>query len=189
MPVKTFIALLRGINVGGHNRILMPELRELAAALGWADVQSYLQSGNLVFRAGSSPQQLAVELERAIDTRFGLPVPVVIREATEWTGYVAGNPFTGATASEPGLVMLAVSKDPPTEGAAAELQTRATQGERVRQVGDAVWIHYAGGAGRSRLSPGLLDRVVGSAVTTRNWRTVSALATMAVMPPPTEAAS
>jgi uncharacterized protein (DUF1697 family) len=183
--MTTCIALLRGINVGGHNRILMPELRELAAGLAWADVQSDLQSGNLVFRAGSSPRQVAIELERAIEARFGLHVAVVVRGATEWTSYVAGNPFPGATATEPGLVMLALSKEPPKAGATAELQARATQGERVRQVGDAVWIHYAGGAGRSRLSPGLLDRIIGSAVTTRNWRTVSALATMAAMPPAT----
>lgn len=179
MSSSTFIALLRGINVGGRNKVPMAELRSLVAGLGWVDVQSYIQTGNLVFGAAADPSRLADELEAAIERHFGLLVPVIIREARNWSGYLTTNPFPEASESEPNLVMLALSKDPPKEGVPDELHARATQGERVRQVGSALWIHYAGGAGRSKLSPGLLDRVVGSAVTTRNWRTVRELAKMA----------
>ena len=68
--------------------------------------------------------------------------------------------------------MLALAKAPPSSDAVQALQERAANGERVVRTGDALWIHYAGGAGRSKLSPALLDRLVGSPMTTRNWRTV-----------------
>ncbi len=167
-----FIALLRGINVGGRNQISMPDLRALCAELGWVDVLSYINSGNLVFRADSAPAELEAGLERAIAGRFGLAIPVLVRSAASWAGYLQGNPFPEESVREPNLVMLGLAKAPPVEDAARELQRRALAGERVLQVGDALWIHYPGGAGRSKISPALLDRLAGSPVTTRNWRTV-----------------
>ena len=80
---------------------------------------------------------------------------------------------------EPNLVMLALSREPPDPSTVDRLRERATAGERIERVGDALWIHYAGGAGRSKLAPGGLDRVVGSPVTTRNWRTVLKLGELA----------
>ena len=181
MSRRTFIALLRGINVGGHNKVPMAELRTLCEGLGWEEVQSYVQSGNLVFEApgepaslkkGLEPASLEAELERAIQGRFGLSISVIVRAAADWPAYVAGNPFPGASESAPNAVMLALSKAPPKPGAAEGLRERAADGERIERVGDALWIHYAGGSARSKLSPALLDRLVGSPVTTRNWRTV-----------------
>lgn len=168
----TFIALLRGINVGGRNKISMPELRSMCAGLGWEDIQSYIQSGNLVFKAGTTPASLETELEREIERRFGLLIPVIVRAAADWQAYVKGNPYPDASQSEPNLVILALSKAPPEQDAVKGLRDSAHNGERIVQVGDALWIHYAGGVGRSKLSTALLDRVVGSYVTTRNWRTV-----------------
>jgi len=172
MSRRTFIALLRGINVGGHNKVPMAELRALAEELGWAEVRSYVQSGNLVFEAEGEPASLEAELERAIERTFELSIAVIVRAAADWPAYVAGNPFPGASESAPNAVMLALSKAPPKSGAVEGLLERAAGGERVERVGDALWIHYAGGSGRSKLSPALLDRLVGSPVTTRNWRTV-----------------
>lgn len=172
MSKKTFVALLRGINVGGRNKVPMPELRSLAAGLGWEDVASYIQSGNLLFAADGEAVQFESELEEAIERRFGLSISVLVRAAADWPAYVAGNPFPEASRREPNLVMLALSKEPPKPDAVERLEERAAGGERVVRVGDALWIHYAGGAGRSKLTPALLDRCAGSAVTTRNWRTV-----------------
>ena len=170
--VNAFIALLRGINVSGRNRIPMAELRSLGVELGWQDVQTYIQSGNLLFAAGGRAASLEAELERAIEHRFALSIPVLVRAAAEWPAYVEGNPFSEASRSEPNLVMLALSKAPPKSEAVARLTERAAGGERIARVGDALWIHYAGGSARSKLSPTVLDRFVGSPVTTRNWRTV-----------------
>lgn len=170
--MDSFIALLRGINVGGRNKIPMPELRSLCGSLGWEEIRTYIQSGNLIFKAGDPPAALEVELEQAIKHHFGLSIPVIIRPAGQWATYVAGNPYPQASEREPNLVMLAFSKAQPQAGAVDALRARAEDGERIVQVGDALWIHYAGGSGRSKLSPTLLDRLVGSPVTTRNWRTV-----------------
>lgn len=173
MAARTrYVALLRGINVGGHNKVPMAELRALCAELGWEEVQSYVQSGNLVFESAGPPARLETELERAIERRFELSIAVIVRAAADWPAYVAGNPFPGASESAPNAVMLALSKAPPKAGAVEGLLERAADGERVERVGDAHWIHYAGGSARSKISPGLLDRLVGSPVTTRNWRTV-----------------
>jgi uncharacterized protein (DUF1697 family) len=179
MGSSTYIALLRGVNVGGRNRVPMAALRSLATGLGWTDVRSYVQSGNLVFGAAGEPRKLAAELETAIEHHTGLTVPVIIRHARDWSGYLATNPFPEASEREPNLVMLALSKDPPREGAMEQIRARAAQGERVHQAGNALWIHYRRDVGRSKLSPGLLDRLVGSPVTTRNWRTVREIAAMA----------
>lgn len=179
MAPRTFIALLRGINVSGHNKIPMPELRSLCAELGWQEVQSYIQSGNLVFQAESTAAKLETALERAIERRFGLSIPIVIRAAALWTDYVGDNPYPEASQSAPNLVMLALSKDTPKPDAAEKLQERATCGERILQVRDALWVHFAAGVAKSKLSPALFDRLVGSPVTARNWRTVVKLHEMA----------
>ena len=170
--MTAFIALLRGINVGGRNKVPMPELRAVCGDLGWEGVATYIQSGNVVFRAGGRPASLEGELERAIEERFDLSVSVVVRAAADWPDYVTGNPFPKASESEPNLVMLALSKEPPKQDAVECLRERAADGERIERFDDALWIHYAGGSGRSKLSPSILDRLVGSPVTTRNWRTV-----------------
>jgi uncharacterized protein (DUF1697 family) len=178
MAVKSYIALLRGINVSGRNKIPMSELRSLCAELGWRDVQSYIQSGNLVFRAGAAPDKLETELEQAIKRHFGLSISIIVRAAADWPAYVAGNPFPQPSETEPKAVMLALSKAPPNADSAEKLRERAADCERVVQVGDALWLHYGGGMARTKLSPALLDRLVGSPVTARNWRTVLTLLEM-----------
>lgn len=179
MRSATFIALLRGINVGGHNKVPMAELRALCADLGWDGVRTYIQSGNLVFAAAGEASSLEADLERAIERRFGLSISVLVRAGADWPAFVAGNPFPGASESEPNLVMLALAKAPPPNDDAVErLLERAAGGERVERVGNALWIHFASGSARSKLSPAVLDRLVGSPVTTRNWRTVLKLEEM-----------
>jgi uncharacterized protein (DUF1697 family) len=172
MPPVPYIALLRGINVSGRNQIAMPALRALCTELGWQDVQSYIQSGNLVFKADSSTLTVEQTLEQAISERFGLTIAIIVRAAADWPGYIANNPFPEESEREPNLVMLALSKALPKTDAAERIQERAANGERIVQAGGVLWIYYADGAGRSKISPGLLDRLVGSLVTTRNWRTV-----------------
>lgn len=172
MNLEMFIALLRGINVSGRNKIPMRELCSLCIDLGGEDVQTYIQSGNLVFKADTKPAKLETALERAIERQFGLSIPVIVRSAAVWPDYVKDNPFPDASQNEPNLVMLALSKAPPKPDAVEKLQERAVTGERIVQVGDALWIHYAGGVAKSKLSPALFDRLVGSSVTARNWRTV-----------------
>lgn len=178
MKPRAWIALLRGINVGGRARLSMAELRSLCDGLGWSDVKTYIQSGNVVLTAPASRATVEATLERAIRSRFGLAVPVIARAAREWPAYIAANPWPDVAEREPKLLMLALSKSARRAGAVDALRERAASGERIEPAGDGLWIHYAGGAGRSKLSPGLLDRAIGSPVTTRNWRTVMELQRM-----------
>lgn len=178
----TCIGLLRGINVSGHHKIPMTELRSMCAAIGFSHVQTYIQSGNLVFSTSGNPATIESELEHAIARHFHFQIPVIVRKAADWSACITGNPFPKASREEPNRVMLALAKASPKPEAASELRDRAVNGERVAQVGEALWIHFAEGVAGSKLSPSLLDRLVGSSVTMRNWRTVLKLGELAGLP-------
>ena len=149
----------------------MAELRALCEEIGWSEVRTYIQSGNVLLRASGETAELEARLEDGIGKRFGLAVPVIVRSGSEWPGLVASNPFDDAARDEPNRLMLCLSKEPPDPDCEQALQERAMDGERVRLVGQALWIHYAAGAGTSKLAPSLINRLVGSPVTARNWRT------------------
>ena len=172
-----FIALLRAVNVGSR-KLPMAELRELCTGLGWRAVQTYIQSGNVVFEAEGERETLERILEEAIAARFGFEAPAIVRSAAEWPAYAEATPFPDAAGKEPSRLMLMLSKRAPAPDAAERLQERARDGEGVAAAGDAVWIHYPGGAGTSRLSPSLIDRLIGSPATARNYRTVLKLQEM-----------
>ena len=172
------IALLRAVNVGGR-KLPMADLRALCGELGWEDVETYIQSGNLVFKAGGEPDALETQLEKAIRAKFGMDVPVIIRTAPQWAGYVKANPFPEAAKAEPKALQLLVSKRPPDKDAAARLMERAQSGERVKAAGGALWFHFPEGIARSKLTPSLIDKACGSPSTSRNWRTVLTLLQMA----------
>jgi uncharacterized protein (DUF1697 family) len=176
--MKTFIALLRGINMVGNNSIRMAELCSLCTSIGWCDVQHYIQSGNLVFSSNATAAALEKQLEQCIQKQFGHSISVIVRPASAWPAYVKSNPFPGASKKEPHRVMLGLSKSRPRPDAAKQLLARATNGERVKLVGDALWIHFKEGAGKSKLTPALFSRFVASPVTLRNWRTVLKLEKM-----------
>ena len=171
------VALLRGINVGG--RVLpMAQLRELLAELGWQDARTYIQSGNIVFSSTKRPDALEAELERAIEKRFGMKVPVIVRTARQWAAYPASNPFPDEARDLPKGLLLLVAKQPPAAGAEKALAARATNGEKVGRAGDGLWIAFPEGIARSKLSPVLIDKLVESPGTSRNYRTVLKLKEM-----------
>jgi len=171
------VALLRAVNVGGR-KLPMAELRALCAELGWQDIATYIQSGNVVFTYTGKPAAIEDGLEDAIAKRFGLEVPVIVRTAAEWAKLAAGNPFARAAREEPNRLQLLVSKKPPSRDAAAKLRERAQGGERVDAAGDALWFHFPEGVGASKLTPALIDKACGSPSTGRNYRTVLKLKEM-----------
>src|SRR4051812_29458486 len=125
------VALLRGINVGGNRKVPMAELRATATRLGLTDIETYIQSGNLVFHPGRmTPEQVASRLEKAIEEDFGFAVEVIVRTTAQWKKYASSNPFLDAARARPNLVLIGLSKRPFAQNAAPELTERATQGER-----------------------------------------------------------
>lgn len=174
----TYIALLRGINVGGRTSLPMEVLRDVCINVGCRDVRTYIQSGNVIFKAGESPVHLERMIEAAVAERWGLVVPAIVRAAADWMDCMRSNPFPEASHDEPNRVMLVFSKSPPAPDALDVLRARAAADERVEASGGALWIHYGSGAGRSKLTPAFLDRSLGSPATSRNWRTVLKLGQM-----------
>ena len=172
------VALLRAVNVGGR-KLPMAELRALCEELGWADVATYIQSGNVVFSSSGKPEAIEAELERAIEKRFGIDVPVIVRTTGEWTRLAASNPFAKTARDEPNRLQLLVSKQPPSADAAGQLMARARAGESVKAAGGALWFHFPEGVGVSKLTPALIDKACGSPSTGRNWNTVLKLKEMA----------
>lgn len=166
-----FVALLRAVNVGGR-KLPMADLRALCGELGWEEVETYIQSGNVLFTAAGRPDALEAQLEKAIDDRFGLDVPVIVRSAAQWAGYADSNPFPKAARDAPNRLQLLVSKRPPAANAADSLMERADAGEAVKAADGALWFHFPEGIARSKLTPALIDKACGSPSTARNWRTV-----------------
>lgn len=167
-----YLALLRGINVGGHRSLPMAQLRELAGELGWRDVSTYIQSGNLLFSAALDGESARDRLEAAIAARFGFEVPCIVRSAQCWFDLASANPMSEVASERPNLLMLALARGALAADAGEQLQARAAHGERVIQTAEALWIDYGSAVARSKLTPALLDRLAGSPVTTRNWRSV-----------------
>lgn len=173
-----YIALLRGINVGGHHKMPMAELRALCDELGWNNVKSYIQSGNLIFDSAKKAPSLEKELEAAIKTTFAFEIPVVVRSAKMWDSYLSSNPYPKASKNQPNLVAMGLSKRLPRSGVVEVLRSRAANNERVTLVGKALWLHYPEGSARSKLSPAVIDKAVGSPMTLRNWRTVQKISSL-----------
>lgn len=167
-----FVALLRAINVGGKRKVPMAELRSLCQVLGYDDVATYLNSGNVVLRATGSAGVIEAAIERAIAERLGFHVDVSVRTAAQWSRLVAANPFTEEAKAAPNLVQLFVAKRKVPATAAAAIEHRARAGEQVRVAGGALWIHYPKGIGTSKLTATVIDTALGSPSTGRNIRTV-----------------
>ena len=172
-----YIALLRAVNVGGC-KLPMAELREVCAELGWQQVATYIQSGNVVFEAAGPPAALETALELAVEARFGFARPVIVRNARQWAEYAEGSPFPDVEATTPNYLLLGLAKSPIADGIAEKLEARGVAGEQVRQTKDALWLWFPDGSGVSKLSPSAIDKAAGSPVTTRNWRTVCKLQEM-----------
>jgi len=171
-----WVALVRGINVGGKV-VPMERLRALFAEHGLEDVRTYIQSGNLVFSATGTAALIARKTAAAFAEEFGIDVPVIVRTASQWKAYLA--PPKAFAHEPPNRVALGLSKKAPHKDAPRLLAERAKAGERVELAGDALWVHYPEGMGRTELTPARIDKAVGSPTTARNLNTVRKLAELA----------
>ncbi|HET6683633.1 MAG TPA: DUF1697 domain-containing protein [Gaiella sp.] len=172
---QAFAALLRAVNLGSRNRVPMAELRALAERLGAEDVRTYVQSGNVVFRSSQAADVLAAELHEAIQERFGLDIAVVVRTGAQLAKIAARNPFAGPGVEDRTL-HVAFLAETPSRARIRELDPGFAAPDVLRVVGRHVYLHYPNGYGRTKLTNTVLERRLGVAATTRNWRTVTALA-------------
>ena len=171
----SYAALLRGVNLGARNRIAMADLRALIEELGGIDVRTYVQSGNVVFRSGLKAADLASSIESAIRERLGLEVVVLTRTDEQLRDVVAGNPFAGQSAGPKELQVTFLAEIPEPERVQS-LAGRDFAPERFEIVEADVYLSCPDGYGRSKLGNAMFERELGVPATTRNWRTVTALA-------------
>jgi uncharacterized protein (DUF1697 family) len=180
--MATFIALLRAVNVGGTGRLPMKDLKDACEDAGLQKVSTYIASGNVVFDSDKSAAAVKSLLTDLLRKRFGLTRNhVLIRTPERLARVVARNPFADAAAGRPNMLMITFLDGLPHAGAAAALA--AFEGlERMHLDGDHLYVDYAQGVARSRLTPAFLDRALKVAATARNWNTANTLLKMARAP-------
>jgi len=167
------VALLRGINVGGARKVPMADLRELATGLGWTDVTTHLQSGNLLFTADASDLELSTTLTAALKQRFGMDIDVIVRTGEELQRLVDGHPFADG---DPAHVVIACCDRPVSRAAEAKLVGLAVEGERLHVVGADIYADFPDGQARSKLAAQLVSALKPGTGTARNLRTMTKLA-------------
>ena len=174
-----YVALLRGINVGGKNKMPMKDLAAMFADAGFSDVRTYIQSGNVVFRADPTPgEDIPSLISASISDRFGLQIPVVIRTAHEFRAIVEANPFANHT-DEPDKLHVAFLSDLPNPANVDALDPDRSPPDEFAVVGREVYLHCPNGMARTRLTNAYFDSTLAATSTMRNWKTVMKLLELA----------
>jgi uncharacterized protein (DUF1697 family) len=189
MPI--YISMLRGINVGGHKRVKMDELRKSFEGLGFEQVQTYIQSGNVVFKAGKlSTPKLSKRIEEAILRDFGFPVSVISRSSDELAAVIEGNPFLKERSLDKekidkekldkekiDLERLHVMflSEAPALAALKKLGELTAAPDQLRSIDREIYFYLPNGVSGSVLMKSPVDRILAVVTTTRNWRTVNSL--------------
>jgi uncharacterized protein (DUF1697 family) len=174
--VPTYAALLRGINVGRNKRIAMADLRSLVEELGHASVKTHLQSGNVVFESPKrSDGALGDAIERAIASELGMDVTVMVRRSDQLAAVVAAGPY-GRRTSDYKQIHVAFLSEAPKAAAVKRFGIEEFAPDEMTVVGREVHLLYPDGYGRTKLTNAVIEKRLGVRATTRNWRTVQALA-------------
>jgi len=175
---RRFVALLRGINVGGKNKLPMRELVAIFEAVGCEDVTTYIQSGNVVFSAPPVlVDDVAPQVSERIDRLYGLKVPVVLRTGEDLAAVVEGNPFAGTDAETKALHVLFLRSAPAAE-CVERLDPDRSPGDSFVIIGREVYLHCPNGIARTKLTNQYFDSLLATTSAGRNWRTVLKLASL-----------
>jgi uncharacterized protein (DUF1697 family) len=174
MPV--YVALLRGVNVGGARKLPMKELAPALSGLGLEDVVTYIQSGNVVFRAPAGARtKLVSQVERRIEDVFGLDVTVMLRTPAQLAKLIDANPFDDDVSK----LHVAFLDRKPTKAAVAKLDPGRSPPDEFAVKGTEIYLHFPNGSGRTKLGGEYFERTLGVRATARNWRTVTKLLELA----------
>lgn len=174
--VNTYVCLFRGINVGGRRTIRMADLTSLLESIGFAGIETYLQSGNAVFDAkGESETSIASLATKEVEKAFGFDVSVIVRERRRFLKVRGQNPLVGLEGIDDAGLHVTFLSRPPAAAHLGWLEAFDPAPERLALLGDCVYLYCPNGYGRTKLSNNALERRLGTAATTRNWKTVNAL--------------
>lgn len=173
MPTATQVALLRGINVGRNKRMAMADLRELVHALGYEDVRTHLQSGNVIYSSPALPNEAAAAIEGQIGRELGLTVKVIVRTRDELAQAIEANPL-GDCIGEPAKLIVTFLSMAPAPDALTTIDPAEFKPELFRVGEREIYSFHPGGLNQSRLSLALAKCLEGAG-TARNWNTVTRL--------------
>jgi uncharacterized protein (DUF1697 family) len=183
MASGKYVALLRGINVGRANRITMDRLRQLFTDMGYTDISTLLQSGNVLFSPprGAKPDAVAAAIEKRIEADLSMKVGVVVRTAAEMAAVVAGNPMPEHL-DEPAKFVVAFLSAAPRAAAVEAIDRSAYAPEVFEVSGREVYAYCASGLNATKFGNVFWEKQLGVVATVRNWRTVQALADRVAQP-------
>lgn len=167
--MTTYVAFLRGVNLGAHRAVSMARLAELGRELGYDDVWTCVNSGNLVLTTPKSGAEVEVEVADALERAYGTRIDVTVRTAAELAALPGENPFPDGS---PSRVTVAFLTGPAPDGLADRLAAVATEAEPFVPAGREVWVHYGDGIADSRLAAGFV-KIAGVSATTRTLGTVT----------------
>jgi uncharacterized protein (DUF1697 family) len=177
-----YIALLRGINVGTGRKVQMAVLKKLCEKLGLQNVQSYIQSGNLVFSL-VKPEAIPItenRLRQTFTEAFGFDIPVIVRSAEEWSALISKNPFLSEEVIEDGRLYLTCLQDEPAPESLEKIKALPYLPDRYEIIGRDVFLFCTSGYGSSKLSNSFFESKMKVQATTRNWKTVLKLHEMSL---------
>jgi uncharacterized protein (DUF1697 family) len=178
--MPTFISMLRGVNLASHNRMKMEALRTSLGALGFEHVQTYIQSGNVVFRSPeSSAGKLCEKIENKILADFGFTTPAILLTAKEMGVVIKNNPFVTQAGIDSSRLHITFLSQTPAQSALQTLAKLPRGADQFRHAHKAVYLYCPGGYGETRLSNNTFEKLLSVRATTRNWKTVNALYQMA----------
>lgn len=178
-PMATHIALYRGINVGGKNRVPMAQLRGIFEEVGATNVETLIQSGNVVFDAPAKKARLICDgVVAAVTAELGVSAPLVLRSGAQFAAAARAHPL-GDAASAPKLFSVGFLSAKPTKSQIAELDVERFLPDAFAVKGSEIYLHFPNGIARSKLTVTYLDRVLGAVTTVRNWATVQKIAAAA----------
>ena len=177
MPV--YVALLRGINLGGHKLIKMERLRASLGALGFEQVKTYIQSGNIVFNATKiSDNALSTKIADKIQSDFGHSVAVIVRTADEIKRAIANNPFLKNPGVDPTKLHVMFLSEPPAPSTLERLGTLVVKPDEFRSLGKELYFYLPNGVAESVVMKKPIDRVLAVTTTMRNWKTTNTIGAM-----------
>lgn len=172
--MQTYISLLRGINVSGKNKIKMEDLRALYEFLGFTDVKSYIQSGNVIFKAPrGSNLKLSTRISDGIKEKFGFDIPVLVKTEEELENIIKNLPFEVPDEDKDKRLFVTFLSEEPKEFPKAVIEKAKAPGDKIRLVGTEIYLYTPDGYGKSKLSNNFLEKKLDVVATSRGWRSVN----------------
>jgi uncharacterized protein (DUF1697 family) len=172
--------MLRAVNVGGHSKIKMEALRALYSSLKFDNPQTYVQSGNIIFKTNQrNLEAVAKRIQKAIEGRFGCCPEVILRTTEEFRAIISRNPFAKRSNIEPGKLLVTFLATDPGDAARENLRNQKFQPEELHACGRELYIYFPHGAGKSNLPWARIDKILQTRGTGRNWNSVTKMLELA----------